>query len=137
LFLNFIPTFINIYHIHSSFRIFLAVYPCFAFQKYTGVSKFPFQALHTAQQRYNDNCSTNVRVTRAHTRDGQRLLQYINSRSVDTRCTVPQKSGIMNMWNRMCGPPVCPASGCSLYTVTKPDSSSPSSDSRRHFRGRK
>jgi hypothetical protein len=47
LFLNFIPTF-NIYCIHLSFPIFPTVYPCFAFNKSTDTSKFPFRAQDTS-----------------------------------------------------------------------------------------
>jgi hypothetical protein len=49
LFLNFVPAFINIYCIHSSLSIFLTAYPCFAFKKCTGISKFPFRALPTCR----------------------------------------------------------------------------------------
>jgi hypothetical protein len=44
LFLNFIPAVINIYYVHLPFYVFLTVYPCFAFKKYTDTSKFPFRA---------------------------------------------------------------------------------------------
>jgi hypothetical protein len=40
---------IHTMYIHSSFSIFLTVYPCFAFKKYTGTSKFPFWALNRNQ----------------------------------------------------------------------------------------
>jgi hypothetical protein len=47
LFLNFIPKLIKIYYIHLAFfpPFFLKAYPCFAFKKYTGTSKFPFRSL--------------------------------------------------------------------------------------------
>jgi hypothetical protein len=47
LFLNFVPALINTYgyYISVPFSIFLAVYPCFAFKKYTGTSKFPYRVL--------------------------------------------------------------------------------------------
>jgi hypothetical protein len=44
-FLNFIPALVNIYYIHLSSSIFLAVYPCFTFKKYTCTLKFSFRAL--------------------------------------------------------------------------------------------
>jgi hypothetical protein len=43
LFLNFIPVIINIYYVHLHFSISLAVYPCFAFKKYTKYKKFHFE----------------------------------------------------------------------------------------------
>jgi hypothetical protein len=43
--LNFIPEFINIYFIQLSFSIFLTVYRCITFKKYTGTSKFSFRVL--------------------------------------------------------------------------------------------
>jgi hypothetical protein len=47
LFLNVIQALINTYYIHLSFFLhFLTVYPCFAFEKYEGTSKFPFRALN-------------------------------------------------------------------------------------------
>jgi hypothetical protein len=51
LFLNFIQTVINVHYNHLSFSVFLAVYPCFAFKKYTGTSKFPFRALLMSNER--------------------------------------------------------------------------------------
>jgi hypothetical protein len=36
---------LNMYYIYLCFSIFLTVYPCFAFKKYGGTSKFPFWAL--------------------------------------------------------------------------------------------
>jgi hypothetical protein len=39
-----IKAFINIY---LSLFVFLTVYPCFAFKKYTGTSEFPFRLLVT------------------------------------------------------------------------------------------
>jgi hypothetical protein len=44
LFLNFIPAFINIYYIHSSFNFSDGI-SLFAFKKYTGISEFAFRAL--------------------------------------------------------------------------------------------
>jgi hypothetical protein len=43
--LNFIPAYINIKYIYLSSSIFPTVYPCFAFKKYTGTSKFTFTVL--------------------------------------------------------------------------------------------
>jgi hypothetical protein len=43
--LNFIPALINIYYIRLTFSLFLAIYSCFAFRKYTSTSKFPIRAL--------------------------------------------------------------------------------------------
>jgi hypothetical protein len=40
-----VKSLINIYYIHLTFSILLTAYPCFAFKKNTGTSKFPFRAL--------------------------------------------------------------------------------------------
>jgi hypothetical protein len=47
LFLNFIPALIYTISVYLFFSNFLTVYPCFAFQNYTGISIFPFRALLT------------------------------------------------------------------------------------------
>jgi hypothetical protein len=43
-----IPALIGLYYRHL-FTIFVTVYPCFAFKKYTNISKFPFRALGTVK----------------------------------------------------------------------------------------
>jgi hypothetical protein len=39
-----IKSLINVYYINLTFSVLLTSYPCFAFNKNTGTSKFPFRA---------------------------------------------------------------------------------------------